>query len=256
MDWFEEWFDSPLYEKLYANRDEKEAAELIALLERTLSLRKCSKILDLGCGRGRHSIKLSKKGYQVTGIDLSEQAIATAREKAGALDIEGIRFEVRDMRDPLPETFDAVVNLFTTFGYFESDAENASVFDSVGKMLVPGGIFVLDYLNAARVRRAIRPFDEGAFHGIHYTIHRYIKNNAVFKEIEFSGGAIEGVKKYAERVKLYKRSWFEREMGKRNLAIDHTYGDYKGNDFDPEISDRLLIISHLENKKRKGKRGK
>lgn len=250
MDWFEEWFNSPLYEKLYANRDEEEAVQLIELLEKTLSLRKCSEILDLGCGRGRHSINLSKKGYRVTGIDLSEQAIATAREKARALDINNIRFEIRDMRNPLPETFDAVVNLFTTFGYFESDAENASVFDSVGQMLVPEGVFVLDYLNASRVCNSIRPFDEGTFHNIHYSISRYVKNNAVYKEIEFSGDKIDGIKTYAERVKLYKRSWFEQEMEKRNLAIDHIYGDYEGNDFDPESSERLLIISHLKGEKR------
>lgn len=249
MDWFEEWFDSPLYEKLYADRDEEEAAQLIELLEETLSLQKCSKILDLGCGRGRHSINLTEKGYQVTGIDLSEQAISTAREKAKALNRGEIRFEVRDMRDPLPETFDAVVNLFTTFGYFESDTENARVFDSVRQMLVPGGIFVLDYLNATQVRNTIRSSEEGAFHGIHYTIKRYIRDNAVFKEIEFSGDKIDGTKNYAERVKLYTRSWFEREMGKRDLAIDHIYGDYEGSDFDPESSDRFLIISHLRSEK-------
>lgn len=246
MDWFEEWFDSSLYEKLYANRDEEEAAKLIALLEETLSLQKCSKILDLGCGRGRHSINLTEKGYQVTGIDLSEQAIRTAREKARLLDMEEIRFEVRDMRDPLPERFDAVVNLFTTFGYFESDTENARVLDSIRQMLVPGGIFVLDYLNATRVRNTIRPSEEGSFHGIHYTIRRYIRDNAVFKEIEFSGGKIDGTKEYSERVKLYTRSWFEREMKKRNLTIDHIYGDYEGSDFNAENSDRLLIISHLK----------
>src|SRR5690625_4931749 len=136
MNWFEEWFDSPLYEKLYANRDDEEAARLISLMERTISLSKCSKILDLECGQGRHAINQSGKGYRVTGIDLSEQAIATARDKARALNIEDIRFEVRDMRNPLPETFDAVVNLFTTFGYFKSAAENASVFYSVKQMLV------------------------------------------------------------------------------------------------------------------------
>lgn len=246
MDWFEEWFDSPLYEKLYANRDEKEAAQLIELLEETLSLQKCSKILDLGCGRGRHSIDLSKKGYRVTGIDLSEQAIATAREKARSEGIDEIRFEVRDMRDPLPETFDAVVNLFTTFGYFKSDTENAGVFDSVRQMLVPGGILVLDYLNANRVRGTIRSSEEGSFHGIHYRIRRYIKDDAVFKEIAFSGDKIDGTKNYAERVKLYTLSWFKREMEKRNLSIDHIYGDYQGSEFDPESSDRLLIISHLQ----------
>ncbi|SMO66370.1 SAM-dependent methyltransferase [Fodinibius sediminis] len=246
MDWFEEWFDSPLYEKLYADRDEDEAARLIDLLERVLSLPAGSKILDLGCGRGRHAITLSQKGYQVTGIDLSEQAIATAREKSGHMGIEQIRFEVRDMRNPLPETFDAVFNLFTTFGYFESDEENAGVFDSVSQMLSPGGIFVVDYFNAQKVRSTIRPHEEGSFHGIHYDISRYIENDMVFKEITFSGDEVNDTKKYVERVKLYEKSWFEREMSKRNFSIDHVYGDYLGNDFDPDVSSRLLLVSHRQ----------
>lgn len=245
MDWFEDWFDSPLYEKLYANRDEQEAAQLVELLEDTLPLEECSKILDLGCGRGRHAINLNQKGYQVTGIDLSEQAIATAKEKAEDLGLENIRFERRDMRNPLPETFDAIVNLFTTFGYFKTDEENASVLESVRKMLVPEGVFVLDYLNAHQVRKAYQPSDEGEFHGIHYEIHRYLSNNSIIKEIEFSGEEI-GRKEYAERVKLYDLSWFKKEMTKHNLEIDHIYGDYEGNKFDPETSSRLLIISHLK----------
>ena len=249
MDWFEEWFDSPLYEKLYANRDEKEAARLVDLLVNTLPLEECSHILDLGCGRGRHSINLNKKGYHVTGIDLSEQAIATAREKAEAENLENIRFEVRDMRDPLPEQFDAIVNLFTTFGYFKSDEENASVLESVRKMLKPGGIFVLDYLNAQQVKENYRPADQGEFHGIQYEIQRYLSNNSIIKEIEFSGDPIDGKKQYAERVKLYDLDWFEKEMNKRNLVIDHVYGDYQGSKFDPETSARLLIISHLQSEK-------
>lgn len=246
MNWFEEWFDSPLYEKLYANRDEQEAAQLVEFLVNSLPLDECSTILDLGCGRGRHAINLSKKGYQVTGIDLSEQAIVTARKKANNLELEDINFEVRDMRNPLPKTFDAIVNLFTTFGYFKSDEENAKVLESVNKMLKPGGIFVLDYLNARQVKKSFRAFEEGEFHGIHYEIQRYLSNNSIIKEIEFSGEKIGGKKEYAERVKLYDLAWFEKEMGKLNLEIDHVYGDYKGNDFDPETSARLLIISHLE----------
>ena len=246
MDWFEEWFDSPLYEKLYANRDEQEAARLVQLLEDTLQLEECSTILDLGCGRGRHAINLNKKGYDVTGIDLSEQAIATAREKAREMGLEHIRFEVRDMRNPLPEKFDAVVNLFTTFGYFKTDEENAVVFDSVKQMLEPGGIFVLDYLNAQHVKDNYRPSDKGEFHGIQYEIQRYLSNNSIIKEIEFSGEKIEGKKQYAERVKLYGLDWFQAHMTKRGFEIEHVYGDYEGSDFDPDSSSRLLIISRLK----------
>lgn len=246
MDWFEEWFDSPLYEKLYANRDEQEAAKLVDLLERILPLNQCSKILDLGCGRGRHSISLNREGYDVTGIDLSDKAIKTAREKANNLNLSNIRFMVRDMRDPLPETFDAIVNLFTTFGYFYSDKENSSVFDSVQKMMEPGSTFVLDYLNAVRVRKSFIPTNEGEFQDLEYRVKRYIKGNAIYKEIIFSGDRLNGDKEYAERVKLYELPWFKKELSQRNLKIRDIYGDYDGNEFDPETSSRLLIISHLE----------
>ncbi len=248
MDWFEEWFDSPLYEKLYANRDEEEAARLVDMLEQTLPLDECSKILDLGCGRGRHAINLNRKGYSVTGIDLSKQAIATARHKVKELELEDIRFKVRDMRNPLPEKFDAVVNLFTTFGYFESDDENIRVLESVRQMLEPGGIFVLDYLNAENVKKNYRPSDEGEFQGINYDIQRYIKGNSIFKEITFSGDTIEGEKRYAERVKLYDLNWFKKELSRQDLIIDKVYGDYEGHDFDPATSSRLLIVSHLKPK--------
>lgn len=245
MNWFEEWFDSPLYERLYANRDEKEAARLVQLLEETLPLEERSNILDLGCGRGRHSISLYNKGYKVTGIDLSEQAIQTAREKAAKQGLEGLDFEVRDMREPLPKTFDAIVNLFTTFGYFKSDEENAGVFDSVRAMLRPGGIFVQDFLNAEKVKSSFEPNDRGSFRGIHYEIKRFVEDNAIHKEITFSGDQVGEEKKYSERVKLYSLPWFKREMKKRNLIIDHIFGDYDGNEFDPKTSPRLLMISHL-----------
>ncbi|MDX1617188.1 MAG: class I SAM-dependent methyltransferase [Balneolaceae bacterium] len=245
MNWFEEWFDSPLYEKLYANRDEEEARQLIDLLEQTLNLSGCSEILDLGCGRGRHAISLAERGYNVTGLDLSREAIQTAREKAETKGLD-IEFVIRDMRYPLPRTFDAIVNLFTTFGYFSSDEENGHVIDSVVEMLDPGGMFVLDYMNSKRVRKNFAPSDHGRFRDISFTVNRYISDGAIIKDIAFTGGPIEGEKTYSERVKLYELEWFQKEFAERNLQIDHLYGDYHGNRFDPETSPRLMIVSHLE----------
>lgn len=246
MNWFEEWFDSPLYEKLYENRDENEARQLVEFLEQTLSLHTCSDILDLGCGRGRHSINLARKGYNVTGIDLSEEAIKTAREHAESQNVDNLTFHVRDMRNPLPETFDAIVNLFTTFGYFLDDRENARVFDSVVAMLKNEGIFVLDYLNPDKVRKSYEPSDSGRFQDIDYNIKRYLKNGAIYKDIEFRRESTGARKTYSERVKLYDLAWFESEMAQRNLVIDHVYGDYRGGSFNPEESPRMLIISYLE----------
>lgn len=245
MDWFEEWFDSPLYEKLYSNRDEEEARQLIAFLEQTLQLNNCSSILDLGCGRGRHSITLAQDGYQVKGVDLSVEAIKTASSKAKELALDNVSFEVRDMRNPLSQTFDAIVNLFTTFGYFEQDDENALVLDSVVKMLKKEGVFVLDYLNAEKVKRSYEPEEEGEFHDIHYQIKRYVQDGAIHKDIIFTGNGLNDSRTYSERVKLYGLKWFKSEMSKRNLEILDVAGDYQGGDFDRESSPRLLIISKL-----------
>ena len=246
MNWFEEWFDSPLYEKLYANRDEEEARKMVELLEETLSLHACSKILDLGCGRGRHTINLAKKGYNVTGIDLSEQAIKTACNKAQILELKNVNFQIRDMRNPLPQTFDAIVNLFTTFGYFLDDDENAKVLDSVAQMLKPQGIFVLDYLNAEYVRKSFTPSESGQFHDVDYTIGRYIKEGAIYKEINFRKKSTGEENTYSERVKLYDLGWFEQEMNQRKIEIDQVYGNYDGDEYNAENSPRMLIISHLE----------
>lgn len=246
LSWFEDWFDSPLYERLYANRDEEEAKQLIVLLEKTLNLNNSSTILDLGCGRGRHALNLARKGYDVTGIDLSEEAIKTAKAKAEKEGLRNICFKVRDMRRPLPETFDGIVNLFTTFGYFEQDEENTQVLDSIVEMLEPGGIFVLDYMNSTKVKKSFKPNDHGHFRDIEFKVDRYIRDGAIIKEIEFSGGPIDGVRTYSEHVKLYELDWFRRELDKRNLEIDQLYGDYQGNEFDRKSSPRLMIVSHLD----------
>lgn len=245
MDWFEEWFNSPLYEKLYADRDEAEAERLIEFLEKTLLSEQYHSILDLGCGRGRHSHNLAKRGYEVTGIDLSPEAIKTAKEKAEAMGLQNVQFKVRDMREPLPQQFDAIVNLFTTFGYFKKDRENASVLDSVTAMLKNDGLFVLDYLNAEKVENTFVPEEEGEFQGLRYEIKRYIKNGAIHKDIAFAGDKLDKPRVYWERVKLYGLDWFEKEMEKRNLEIIDVNGDYQGRDFDPQTSPRLLIISKL-----------
>lgn len=246
MTWFEEWFDSPLYEKLYANRDEEEALRLIEVLQETLSLHNCSYILDLGCGRGRHSLNLARKGYRVKGIDLSKEAIKKAKQKASEDNLQNASFEVRDMRKPLNETFDAIVNLFTTFGYFREDEENARVLDSVVKMLKEEGIFVLDYLNAPHVRSSLVPEEEGQFQGINYHIRRYIEDGAIHKEIVFSGEQLDKPRSYTERVKLYDLEWFEDQFEKRNLRIVKVHGNYEGKAYDPETSPRLMIFSRLK----------
>ncbi len=242
MNWFEEWFDSPLYDLLYANRNEEEAARLVELVESIIPKPTYTRILDLGCGRGRHSLTLAEKGYQVTGIDQAEEAIRKAREKAEARGLENVTFRVGDMRDPLPGEFDAVFNLFTSFGYFEDDEENLKVFSSVHQMLRRGGIFMIDYLNADWVRSNYEPEGSGEFREISYQIRRYIENDMVHKRITFEGEEMQEPKVYTERVKLYDLEWFLEQFHRAGFEIEKIFGDYHGGSFNPESSTRLLMV--------------
>ncbi|HKJ34879.1 MAG TPA: methyltransferase domain-containing protein, partial [Balneolales bacterium] len=184
MSWFEEWFDSPLYEKMYANRDDKEAAQLADLLKEVMPAEQYSEILDLGCGRGRHSINFAERGYHVTGIDLSEVAIQKARSKAKKMNLD-IEFIVGDMRKPLDRTFDGIINLFTSFGYFRDDEENRKVLRAMQKMLRTDGLLVIDYLNAEKVKKDIESYDEGTIDHIEYEIHRFLEDDTVNKKMIF-----------------------------------------------------------------------
>lgn len=247
MSWFREWFDSPLYEKLYRSRNEEEAALLVELLEKEIPKSGYPHILDLGCGRGRHSITLAQKGYKVTGIDLSSEAIRKAKKNAKKKGVEEIDFRVRDMRNPLPQQFDAVVNLFTTFGYFLDDDENAKVFTGVASMLPAKGIFVIDYLNEHRARKDLVPEETGMYENLHYHIVREIKDGMIFKKITFEGDELKGSVQYEERVKLYDTSWFRRELNNKGFKIKRCYGDYSGSEYNKETSPRMLMVAEKEN---------
>ncbi len=244
MSWFEEWFDSPLYEKLYSNRDEKDAASLADLIEEVIPVSDYRKVLDLGCGRGRHSITLAQRGYQVTGIDLSNKAIEKAKRIAGQKNLNNVKFFVRDMRDPLPKQFDAIVNLFTTFGYFLEDEENRRVLRNTGKMLNQGGILFLDYLNPHYVEKNLVPSESGMYENLTYNVTRQIKDGMVFKTIQFSDDSLDKPVKYRERVKLYDLEWFRDVLTESGYDIIETYGNYEGSPFLVE-SPRMIIVAKL-----------
>lgn len=242
MSWFEDWFDSPLYEKLYSNRNEEEASLLADLIEREIP-RKCfPELLDLGCGRGRHSIALAKRGYKVTGIDLSREVIGRAEEIALEEGAENVRFLTGDMREPLSVRFDAVLNLFTTFGYFLEDIENIRVLCNIRKMLKDEGKAVIDFLNAAWVESHLVPEESGAFQNLDYTIRREIREGMVFKTITFRGSKLRGPVQYEERVKLYSRQWFEENLSDNGLSLNKVYGDYHGAPYNTRKSPRLIMI--------------
>lgn len=238
MEWFESWFDTPYYHILYKNHDFREAEDFITLLVKDLKLEKGAKIIDLACGKGRHSIFLNKLGYDVIGLDLSEQSIKHNKQFENAT----LHFGVHDMRQPIEqvEQQDAVFNLFTSFGYFDNPEDDLAVFRSVSHILKKGGYFVLDYMNQNYVRNTLVP--ESTVEREEYTffITKEIKDNFIIKNIRFEdqGKPMH----FYEKVKLHTSETilkYATQMGFERLKI---WGNYNLEDFDEQKSPRCITL--------------
>lgn len=240
-EWFEDWFDTSYYHILYKNRDFSEAEEFIHRLALELNLEPQSAVLDLACGRGRHALTLSNCGFKVLGVDLSENSIQAAKQ----FENDVLEFAVHDMRNVIPDKqFDAVFNLFTSFGYFDSLKDNQRVMNSIAQMLKPNGIFVIDFMNAPRVIENLVVSESKEVDNIHFTIQRRFDGHHIFKEIKFV--ADSKLHSYTERVQALKVSDFRFLLESANFEILSSFGNFNLEAFDESTSDRLIIIAQLK----------
>jgi len=237
-EWFATWFDTDYYHTLYQNRSEEEAQQFIANLLKFLKLEKGSKILDLACGNGRHARQIADAGYNTKGVDLSSNSISIAKRKIGSRD--NLSFDVQDMRESLNTKFDAVFNLFTSFGYFQDLKDNQKVINAIDTMLEKDGKFVIDFMNASKVVRNLVPKESKHLDGLDFNITRRVENNIIIKNIE----VIDGQEKhnFQERVQAIHLEDFENLFENSNLVVTQVYGDYELNQFDIADSNRLIII--------------
>lgn len=146
--WYVKAYDEHYYEA-YGDEfaPEQTRAEVDGVVQ-LLGLMPGARILDLCCGFGRHSLELARRGYRVTGLDLSPDLLRHAREAVEAEGLE-IAWVEADMREiPVPEQpYDAVLMLFSSFGVFDNDEEEVKVVQSVARVLRPGGRLLVDTLN-------------------------------------------------------------------------------------------------------------
>lgn len=242
--WYEKWFSNKSYLSLYSHRDEKDARDIINLIQRNVPLTSDSRVLDVCCGFGRHSIELARRGYSVTGFDLSAFLISKAFENLNNARERNLKVEflIKDMIDfSFNKTFDAAINIFTSFGYFETDADNFKVFKNVESSLMKSGYFVFDFINSIYLRNSLIPHSENVIDGNAVVQKRYIKDNFVFKDITV------GNEKFTERLKLYTDSDIIGALEDSGFRIVNVFGDYYGNDFNKSDSSRIIVISQCEN---------
>ncbi len=243
--WYKTFFGDDylrIYDFLTPERTEHEVEGIINLL----ALPPGSSILDLCCGHGRHALALAKRGYQVTGQDLSEVFLHHARAEAETQGVK-IRWMQSDMRNiPFENEFDAVINIFTAFGYLENEEEDQKVLQQVYKALKSDGLFLLETMQRESLIRNFAPNE----------IARHADGLIVLEERNFDlltsrcnvqvtmlhpDGQRTG---YNHAVRIYTLTELVRMLAAAGLQVQAYYGGLDGSKL--SLTSRRLVVVSLK----------
>jgi len=242
------------YEKLYRNRyshlcgfaSPEETRKEVQFVTNVLQLKPGDHLLDLCCGFGRHTHEIAKlAGCRVTGFDLSAEYIQLAREKYSTANTH---YQQGDMRHlPWKDYFQAVVNLFTSFGFFAEDVENEKVLREVNKVLKPGGLFLLDYENKYHfiqhdVRQRGRHWqrdEEGTLYLIRNSYDVFTEREQYWVDIYEND---EFVDRVGYDIRLYSFPELEKMLVRNGFQIVQTWGDFDHSEFSLQ-SRRLITLA-------------
>lgn len=239
-EWYKEWFSSPYYEILYHKRNEEEAAAFIQRLLQYLNPEPGSRMLDVACGKGRHSSELADMGFDVTGIDLSEPSISEALKK----ETDRLHFFVHDMRLPFYiNYFDYAFNFFTSFGYFKTRREHDDAMRTIAKSIKPHGFFVIDYLNVHYAEDHLVLKEETIIDDIHFHITRKQDEEHFYKEIQIEEAGHLAGEVYTEKVAKFSLGDFTDMLAYQQMQVQQVFGDYMLGHYDVRKSPRMIIIA-------------
>lgn len=237
-EWFETWFNSKYYHILYQHRNDHEAAEFIDALVRHLAIPAGNTVIDLACGKGRHSVELNNHDLNVVGLDLSENSIVHAKK----FESDTLQFAVHDMRELYREDFaHQIFNLFTSFGYFDNENDNLKTLTNAHKLLKKDGVLVIDYLNPDSIVSAFPIEEEKTIKGIDFKIRKHCDGQFIYKDIAFEADG--KMHQYQEKVQQISSELFCRWLEKSGFEIIQRFGDYKLGAYDAQTSPRQIIIS-------------
>jgi len=239
-EWFKEWFNTDYYHQLYFDRDEAEAAGLIDLLLARLQLPANALLADIACGRGRHSKILASKGFDVTGIDLSPENIAFAKQ----FETEKLHFYQHDMRLPFwVNYFNCAFNFFTSFGYFRTEREHYNAIRTISNSLQANGMLVLDYLNVHYAEDHFIDKIEKEIEGVSYHITKWHDETHFYKKIVIEDKATTAPLTFTEKIAKFSLGDFNDMFAYHHLQIQEVFGNYALNNYDVKKSPRLIIIA-------------
>ena len=240
--WYASWFQSPYYHLLYKDRNFDEANLFLDNLIDFLNPEFNQRFLDIACGKGRHAIAVNKKGYEVEGIDLSQESIKAAKGHSN----NRLHFQVYDMRKVYKKNhFDYVFNLFTSFGYFETVEENEKALNAIIGNLKHGGQLIIDFMNSKKVTSELIQDEIKEVADIRFHINRKTKGKQIIKDIHFNDG--DKSYHFTEKVYGFDLNDFNTLIVANGMKILNLWGDYSLNDFDVTQSPRLIILAQKWN---------
>ena len=241
--WFEDqtfWqdFRSVLFHNYRMNSTSLQVEKMIELLE----LSRDDKILDLCCGVGRHSLEFAKKGYEVTGVDLTQRYIEEAKSKAEEEDLD-VEFVVADMKDfERKDTYDAAINFFSSFGYFKEEGDNLRVMERVHSSLKDGGRFLIDVMGRKVMAREYTEKREGRLDDGYFIEEREIKGDWELLENRWTLIKDDDVKNGTFYIKIYSAEELREMLEKSGFASIDLYGDLEKSEYE-EDAERLVAVA-------------
>ena len=239
--WYAQWFNTTYYHDLYQNRDDREALRFIEELCTKLKVKNGESALDLACGRGRHAKVLSEQGLKTLGVDLSQESIEFARQ----YEHKHLHFEVGNMLEELPfGPFDWVMNLFTSFGYFENDNLHELALKNMAKTLKPKGKLVMDFMNSGKIKENLIPENIVQTEMATYGITRKLEKGYIVKNIQVNHG--NSILNFEERVRAFSADDFKKMLDKARLEVVEIAGDYDLSPYSKKNSNRMIIIAQKE----------
>ena len=240
-EWYKDWFNSPYYDILYYKRNEHEAAAFIKLLLSYLKPKEGSYMLDVACGKGRHSRVLAENGFDVTGIDISNNAITAAKE----YETDKLHFFWHDMRLPFfINYFDFAFNFFTSFGYFHTDREHNNAIRTIAQSLKNNGLFVIDYLNVHYAKDHLVKSETTTLDDIPFHISRWQDDTHFFKQIQIEKPGRHDLKHlYTEKVAKFTLGDFTDMLAYQDMQVQEVFGDYQLGSYNVRKSPRMIIVA-------------